>query len=119
MHAHVHVRRRVKGKREASCESHLLLVESYVFIWSAHWFHVTVLPAANSTQTHGLTCLFFFPFLATCFIVRLFLFLLSFTGFSVLNSFVLKSVSVCANVKTEKMKVCFELNMEGLEQHRT
>lgn len=98
----VHVCGRVKGEPEGSSESHLLVVESYIFIWSAHWFHVTVLPAANTPQTHRLThiCLFFFPFLATCFVVRLFLFLRSsfffpdLTGFSVLDGFFLQFLSV-------------------------
>lgn len=104
---------RVKGEPKAYSESHLLVVESYnksYNIWSAHWFHVTGLPAANTPQTHGPTdmCLFFFPFLATSFHIRLFLFLLLFTGFSVLDDVFLKSVSVCTEVKTETLKLCFE-----------
>lgn len=51
----VHVRRGVKVEPGASSESHPFDVESYIFIWAAHWLHVTVLPAASTPRIYGLT----------------------------------------------------------------
>lgn len=70
LRALVHVRRGVKGEPGASSESHPFDVESYVFIWSAHWLHVTVLPAAGNPSDLGTLgyLIVLFTFLPTCFI---------------------------------------------------
>lgn len=68
-----HVRRGVKGEPGASSESHPFDVESYVFIWPAHWLRVTVLPAASAPRISGLSeiQLFFLLFLQPVSLARL------------------------------------------------